>query len=186
MADLVVPDAISPLVGHRFWNVAKIGRSWFLTSMNWSSCVWQDPAMSASCMMEDFPDIEQLFFPERKLPHRHGAPEIGCRCGIYGAATITDLEAEVPILFADRVPARCVAYGTIEQWGRVVVGDFGQRSEFARVRTLVLCEGTFFPRPSVFEVADQLDIRYGVKVGISNDYLPRHVWDPTKVWADAT
>ena len=67
--------------------------------------------------------------PWRKKPNDHAAPELECRCGIYGVQSLAAARSylEDPPLLSrdDRV------IGRVALWGDVVAGPFGWRASHA-------------------------------------------------------
>jgi hypothetical protein len=114
MAELVVPDSIEPIVGHRCWGLAKtIGGGIFLCSGRVT--LWPgDRPLEAEC------------------PRAHTSPDSGCSCGIYALA-----ESEPWPYYSFEGPTYPV-WGEVLLWGVVVQGSQGYRAQFAYPKALNL------------------------------------------------
>ena len=89
-----------------------------LASVTRRSVVWS-PTLTAECRP---PDIGHPSAWPSAVPEEHGAPLLGCNCGIYGWYAPND---------ARMLNAR--VFGVIEASGLVLMGDRGFRAERARI-----------------------------------------------------
>jgi len=67
--------------------------------------------------------------PWRKKPNDHPAPELECRCGIYGVKSVAAARS-----YLERPPLLCRddrVIGRVALWGEVVEGPFGWRASHA-------------------------------------------------------
>jgi hypothetical protein len=120
-----VPDYIEPVEAWRVWRVGmREGRVVLLSLFAgtvWEPCV----PLSATCTQRHRP----RWRPWRVEPSEHGAPELDCRCGIYGVSSVAAARAylESPALLCrdERV------IGRVALWGSVVEGQRGWRGELA-------------------------------------------------------
>jgi len=124
LGDLTVPDAITPVLGHRLWEV----RHGTLRSL-WCGAFPWDPhgRATATCHHPQGPWVSLL--TGRHLP-LHAAPDPRCSCGIYAASAPEDLPASWS------GTRDVIVWGTVALWGRIVVAERGWRGQFARPVTL--------------------------------------------------
>jgi hypothetical protein len=120
-----IPDFAEPLEGWRVWRVTRLEGSVVLRSL-FSGAIWEpEVPFVASCAGGHRP----FWAPWRKRPDDHPAPELECRCGIYGVRSVAAARSYLelpPLLFpADRV------IGRVALWGDVVEGPAGWRSSHA-------------------------------------------------------
>jgi hypothetical protein len=120
-----IPDFAEPVEAWRVWRVGmREGRvvlqSLFIGAV-WEPCV----PFVASCTGGH----RSRWAPWRKQPNDHAAPELDCRCGVYGvqsvAAARTYLERPALLCRDDRV------IGRVALWGNVVEGPLGWRASHA-------------------------------------------------------
>ena len=120
-----IPDYIEPVEAWRVWRVAMRDRRVVLQSL-FAAAVWE-PAVPlvASCTGGH----RSRWAPWRKTPNDHAAPDLDCRCGIYGVQSVAAARSylETPPLLCrdDRV------IGRVALWGDVVEGPFGWRASRA-------------------------------------------------------
>lgn len=120
-----IPDFIEPLEAWRVWRVSLRQGRVVLQSL-YAGVVWE-PAVPlvASCTGGH----RSRWTPWRKRPNDHPAPELDCRCGIYGvqsaAAARSYLETPPLLCRDDRV------IGRVALWGDVVEGPSGWRASHA-------------------------------------------------------
>jgi len=118
----VIPDFIEPVEAWRVWRVAMREGGVVLQSL-FAGAVWE-PAVPlvASCTG----GRRWRRAPWRKTPNDHPAPDLDCRCGIYGVRSVAAARSylELPPLLCrdDRV------IGRVALWGAVVEGPGGWRA----------------------------------------------------------
>lgn len=96
----------------------------------------------------------------RCLGSGHAAPDPGCACGIYGAATFEALRDHGLCV----VPSG-LAVGEVDLWGRVVVDDDGIRGGFGRPARICLVPETAEASGTNPESVMEGLAAYGVPVG---------------------
>lgn len=120
-----IPDYAEPVEAWRVWRVGMREGRVVLQSL-FARAVWE-PAVPlvASCTGSH----RSRRAPWRKEPNDHAAPELDCRCGIYGvrsvAAARSYLERPALLCRDDRV------IGRVALWGNVVEGPAGWRASHA-------------------------------------------------------
>jgi len=118
----------------------------------------------------------------------HDAPLRGCQCGIYAAATVPAVGGYMVSHGPTGVPR---AIGRVKLWGRIIVGTTGYRATRAYPEELwVLRNGVYSSaaysawapgRPGHWhteraeELAEKLEERYGVPVGVIEGGMPADV-----------
>jgi hypothetical protein len=120
-----IPDFIEPLEAWRVWRVSMRQGRVVLQSL-YAGVVWEPAApLVASCTGGH----RSRWTPWRRRPNDHRAPELDCRCGIYGvqsaAAARSYLETPPLLCRDDRV------IGRVALWGDVVEGPSGWRASHA-------------------------------------------------------
>jgi hypothetical protein len=119
LTDLTVPDAITPVLGHRLWEVRHgVLRSLWCRALSWAP----QQRSTAACHQPQGSLASQL--AGRHLP-LHAAPGPGCTCGIYAVSAPEDLPTDWS------GTRELVVWGTVALWGRVVVAERGWRAQFA-------------------------------------------------------
>ena len=132
-----VPDYAEPVEAWRVWRVAMREGRVVLQSL-FAGAIWE-PAVPlvASCTG----GRRSRLLPWRKTPYEHAAPDLDCRCGIYGVESVAAARSYLetpPLLYRDdRV------IGRVALWGDVVEGPFGWRASHAYPSEL------FVPEPMV-------------------------------------
>jgi hypothetical protein len=137
-----IPDSITPFIGVRAWVVNKTLRneerlfSVFKSGVNWPigrkleakciapSSIWAGLRSSNAFVQMSFDD------PIRSLP-KHTAPFTDCTCGIYGLNSGLE-EEEVTPWRQDAIK------GIVLMWGRVIEGERGWRTQYAKPVALVI------------------------------------------------
>ena len=124
MGDLLAspsaPDAITPILGYRLWEV----RGEALCSLWFSAIPWApQQKLRAACYEAQGPFPSAVLKRDRPL---HAAPDPRCRCGLYAASDPEDL----PRRWSGT--REVIVCGVVALWGRVLVGERGWRGEFAR------------------------------------------------------
>lgn len=132
-----IPDYAAPVEAWRVWRVSVRDGRVTLQSL-FAGVVWEPAvALVASCTGGH----RSFWAPWRKKPNDHPAPELDCRCGIYGVRSIAAARSylETPPLLCrdDRV------IGRVALWGDVVEGPSGWRASHAYPAEL------FVPSPPV-------------------------------------
>lgn len=137
-----------PIVAWRAWRPTHSGLlAGVVTCVVWPS----DDAMLGECRKNHaVAYYEQPGGPGVSAP-AHRAPHEGCQCGVYGHASLADLEAEPWMRDA-------IVVGRAKLWGRVVDHERGWRAERGRVTALV--DHPAADRESTVDAAR----RYGVPV----------------------
>jgi DNA-directed RNA polymerase subunit RPC12/RpoP len=85
-----VPDYVAPAVGWRGWLVVELEGALRLCSPRFWTVWLPRTELVALCRLGECP-----YWPLRQLLPGHAAPDEGCRCGIYAAATATQAAASV-------------------------------------------------------------------------------------------
>ena len=120
-----VPDYVEPVEAWRVWRVVMHDRRVVLQSL-FARAIWE-PAVPlvASCTGGH----RSHWAPWRRKPNDHEAPDLDCRCGVYGVRSVAAARSylETPPLLCrdDRV------IGRVALWGNVVEGPFGWRASHA-------------------------------------------------------
>ena len=120
-----IPDFIEPVEAWRVWRVSMSQSRVVLQSL-YAGVSWE-PAVPlvASCTGGH----RSRWAPWRERPNDHPAPELDCRCGIYGLRSVAAARSylETPPLLCrdDRV------IGRVALWGDVVEGPSGWRASHA-------------------------------------------------------
>jgi hypothetical protein len=132
-----IPDYVEPVEAWRVWRVAMREGRVVLQSL-FAGAIWEPGVpLSASCTGGH----RSRWMPWRKRLNEHPAPELDCRCGIYGVQSVAAARSylETPPLLSrdDRV------IGRVALWGDVVEGPFGWRASQAYPVEL------FVPEPMV-------------------------------------
>jgi hypothetical protein len=120
-----IPDYIEPVEAWRVWRVGMRDGRVVLMSL-FAGTVWEPGVpLSAACTQGHRP----RWRPWRIEPNDHGAPDLDCRCGIYGVSSVAAARAylESPALLCrdERV------IGRVALWGSVVEGQRGWRGQLA-------------------------------------------------------
>lgn len=121
----LIPDFVEPVEAWRVWRVAVRERGIVLQSL-YAGAVWEPIApLVASCTGGH----RARWMPWRRTPNDHSAPDLDCRCGIYGVPSVAAARSylERPPLLSrdDRV------IGRVALWGDVVEGPGGWRASHA-------------------------------------------------------
>jgi hypothetical protein len=120
LASPSAPDAITPILGYRLWEV----RGEALCSLWFSAIPWApQQKLRAACYEAQGPFPSAVLKRDRPL---HAAPDPRCRCGLYAASDPEDL----PRRWSGT--REVIVCGVVALWGRVLVGERGWRGEFAR------------------------------------------------------
>lgn len=118
------PDATDAILAFRVWNVRKgIGALPILTSWGIHSRkeapMWSKGINRATCHR----DLWDEFAFESRCGR---TPNPSCRCGFWGLSDFFRLPHD----------RKAKIVGTCRLWGKIVVGDYGFRAEYAQVDTL--------------------------------------------------
>jgi hypothetical protein len=120
-----IPDYIEPVEAWRVWRVAMREGRVVLQSL-FAGAVWEPGApFVASCSGSH----RSRWTPWRRKPNDHPAPELECRCGIYGVQSVAAARS-----YLERPPLLCRddrVIGRVALWGSVVEGPFGWRASHA-------------------------------------------------------
>lgn len=142
MRQVEVPDHTEPIRAIRVWSLGL--RSLGMVQNYW----WQQGVNQAHCVR-----------PMRSGAHRdEEVPDARCACGFWGFPDLDTLHQQTILavgvltdagrnrksalwkekmhyheLSGERLLDTTYAAGIIEMWGRVIIGDKGYRSEFARI-----------------------------------------------------
>ena len=120
-----IPDYVEPVEAWRVWRVAMRQGRVVLQSL-FVGAVWEPGApLVASCSGGH----RSRWAPWRKQPNDHPAPELECRCGIYGVQSVAAARS-----YLERPPLLCRddrVIGRVALWGDVVEGPFGWRASHA-------------------------------------------------------
>jgi len=132
-----IPDYVEPVEAWRVWRVVTREGAVVLQSL-FAGAIWEPGVLFlASCTATH----RSRWRPWRKRPHEHGAPDLGCCCGIYGVESVAAARSYLetpPLRYRDdRV------IGRVAMWGDVVEGPSGWRASHAYPIEL------FVPEPMV-------------------------------------
>jgi hypothetical protein len=120
-----IPDLIEPVEAWRVWRVAMRDGRVVLQSL-FLGAVWEPAApLVAFCNGGH----RSRWPPWRKQPNEHPAPELECRCGIYGVQSVAAARS-----YLERPPLLCRddrVIGRVALWGNVVEGPLGWRASHA-------------------------------------------------------
>jgi hypothetical protein len=158
-----VPDFAEPLEAWRVWRVARREGRVVLQSL-FVGAVWEPGVpFVASCSGGH----RSRWAPWRKKPNNHAAPELDCRCGVYGVQSVAAARS-----YLERPPLLCRddrVIGRVALWGAVVEGSSGWRASHAYPIELFLPAAVFAPglrrRGYVEEILLALE-EYGVPVDV--------------------
>lgn len=160
-----VPDGITPLVGYRGWLV-KDGA---LTSAypDIRSVEWP---VGQPLQSECLPPTRRIRSDDRRVtgaPKHYWAPHIECTCGIYALHEYPFPSA--PGRKAVKPWPDDAVTGMVHGWGRIIVGDKGFRSQYAKPIALVSR-----PRSRArMEVIEEVAMRYGLEIVDARDLRSR-------------
>ena len=152
MTEVSIPDAISPIVGWRYWNLDEEGVL--------KSTVVEDhwePKSPKAAICRPLPG---------QLDHKHvphPSPHASCTCGCYAAKDLESLRRIVRFIYTNRL-----IVGEVSLWGRVIPAQHGFRAEFAYPKKLFVVPETFRDADQAIEIAAGLGRLYGVET----DLLP--------------
>jgi len=134
-----IPDFAEPVEAWRVWRVAVRQGRVLLTSL-FAEAVWEPAVpLAAACTQAH----RSLWRPWQVRPSDHYAPDLDCRCGIYGVRSVSAARPYLdrpPLLFRDE---RVI--GRVALWGTVVEGQLGWRASYAYPVEL------FVPAPAVVQ-----------------------------------
>lgn len=120
-----VPDYAEPVEAWRVWRVAMRQGRVVLQSL-FTGAAWEPATpLVASCSGGH----RTRRAPWRKQSNDHPAPELECRCGIYGVQSVAAARS-----YLERPPLLCRddrVIGRVALWGSVVEGPFGWRASHA-------------------------------------------------------
>ena len=134
-----VPDFVEPVEAWRVWRIDMHEGRVVLKSL-YAGTVWEPGVPLAAVCTKG---RRSRWRPWRIEPNDHTAPELDCRCGIYGvqsvAAARSYLERPALLWRDERV------IGRVALWGSVVEGQLGWRASRAYPMEL------FVPAPDVVQ-----------------------------------
>jgi hypothetical protein len=120
-----IPDYVEPVEAWRVWRVAMRQGRVVLQSL-FVGAVWEPGApLVASCSGGH----RSRWAPWRRKPNDHPAPELECRCGIYGVQSVAAARS-----YLEKPPLLCRddrVIGRVALWGEVVEGPLGWRASHA-------------------------------------------------------
>jgi hypothetical protein len=120
-----IPDLVEPIEAWRVWRVAVCQGRVVLTSV-FTSVIWEPAVpLAASCSVGH----RSLSRPWRVELNDHPAPDLDCRCGIYGVPSAAGARP-----YLERPPVLCRderVIGRVALWGDVVEGQSGWRASHA-------------------------------------------------------
>lgn len=122
LGEPAIPDYVEPVEAWRVWRVGMREGRVVLQSL-FAGAVWE-PAVPflASCSAGH----RSRWAPWRKKPNEHSAPELECRCGIYGVQSVAAARS-----YLERPPLLCRddrVIGRVALWGSVVESSSGWRA----------------------------------------------------------
>ena len=130
------PDLAEPIVGWRYWRLARDRRK--LSSLTGHTQEWPpNKAFAAICRYarRDPSDFRFRYAGGGK-PAAHEAPTEGCTCGVYAARDLKNLRAKM--LYG----LGLMVVGEVSLWGKVIPGTRGYRAQFAYPRRLFVVQRT--------------------------------------------
>lgn len=118
--EILLPDDTEPIRAFRRWNIESGGpfNSYHLASTGMGS-YWRPGVNEAAC-------FAQAGHRQGQVPHKK------CSCGFWGIADPRDIP------FTRNSDNH--AWGLIEMWGRIVIGNLGFRSQYAKIIQLISME----------------------------------------------
>ena len=165
-AQFQVPDYLEAQLGWRAWGVPsdtpRFGTSPKLYSVSHGSYFWAPrQAAEADCPRCSKPTVREDPITGEKTEFKVGVPGERCTCGFYSANSLQHLMSMTYHMYdADRGGYFHVI-GEVANWGKVIRGSQGWRSQFSYpLRLYVPFEA--------FHLAKSLAQTYGVKVELKN------------------
>jgi hypothetical protein len=159
-----VPDYVEPVEAWRVWRVGMRDGRIVLMSL-FAATVWEPAVpLAASCAQGH----RSRWRPWRIEPNAHPAPELECRCGIYGVQSVA---AARPYLKSPALLYRDErVIGRVAMWGTVVEGPHGWRASRAYpielfVPSAAVVQGGFRRRAYLDEILVALE-EYRVPVDL--------------------
>lgn len=170
---MIAPDYVEPIEAWRVWLVDGDFR---LRSVMFDT-VWSPQApLVATCLHRR----RSWRPPWREVPVEHEAPELGCRCGIYGG----DSRLRTRSYERFRLPGWAIGrvVGRVVLWGTVVECEHGWRASRAYPRRLCVPDaGATGRRRGRGRAAEDLALAltaYGVAVELVDDDEPERLAAP--------
>lgn len=156
--DLVVPDAVTPLVGWRAWSVRGLPALRLVSVFSYVSWLPGHNVVVAECR----PDANLHGWQWRDLTACPEAPTPGCNCGIHACA---DPSSDVlhEAIACSLASVHGGAVGRVALWGRVVQHEDGFRAQYARLTGLVIGHPALW-RLSDAQGAPEVDLARRYKV----------------------
>jgi hypothetical protein len=127
------PDFVATTVGWRGWLVVEAEGALRLCSPRFWTVWLPRTELVALCRLGERP-----YWPLRQLVAGHAAPDEGCRCGIYAAATATQAAASVTVRARPGGHIVHHVIGRVSLWGTVVECERGWRAECAYPASLAV------------------------------------------------
>jgi hypothetical protein len=156
------PDYVEAFEGWRAWRVVESTDGIHLHSIHYEAVWLPGEPLSAACHQRR----RSLRHPLVSVPTGHGAPEIGCRCGIHAASNRDRAAAWAETLAAPYGLGSLHAIGTVALWGPVAEHTDGWRAGFAYPRALELAASARSWSPErLADIAEGLRV-YGVPVAV--------------------
>jgi hypothetical protein len=144
-------DRSRAVVAWRFWGLGESAAGEARLRSPYRETEWEvDEPLAARC-----------FGPQLTLSpsgHRHQAPDVLCRCGVYGG-TYSDLRSFLSTTLVR--PSSAPVLGRVSLWGTVIAENDAWRASFAYPERLLV---PTFVR-GAYAVAEELEA-YGVPVSI--------------------
>lgn len=143
----MIPDGIEPIVAWRYWTLEQ---GFWLSALNHREHgAWVPNEPHKACCAANVHEYRVAFTgavkatfqaanvpppPDDYVEIRHEfAPSEGCSCGIYAAASLSELRTIVGAASVDVV-------GEVYLWGKVIKGERGYRAEYAYPKSLFLLD----------------------------------------------
>lgn len=145
VGDFRVPDAIGSIVGWRTWRLLmpQPRNGLLLQSVHTPTFWFPESVHEAECLVE------------RSL---HPAPSGDCTCGFYSLKN-TDFIDDPYTNVAGMNYSHMEIMGEVEIWGRIIEGEIGYRSQFAKIKSFSVSAGGY----AVY--APHLE-KYNVPIGV--------------------
>jgi hypothetical protein len=117
------PDYAAPIEGWRLWLLVSRFNSLRLRSLFYDAVWTPGEPLQAQCLHER----RLLWPPWRKVRPDHGAPLLGCACGVYAMDEASRLSGYVGSWYAVLHRLQWVA-GRVSLWGSVIECEHGWRA----------------------------------------------------------
>ena len=148
--NIIIPDLVETIVGHRAWGIARTPAG--LRLVSYGDTIWPTGApLTATCTKN------------------HTSPGDKCTCGIYALSTREDFpyySYDAPNHYGS---PNYAVWGEVHLWGEIVRGTMGYRAQHSYPKTLNVAHKDW-------RFAAQIQQAYRVPVNLANPYTkePTH------------